>query len=173
MLFEMLAGQRPFEGATIRALVGAILTQPMPDLDALRADVPVALVDLVSRLLAKNRAERIPSARLVGAEMESLMRPHWPSEMPKPRSGSTVSQAPVTTSAAPDQAVTPRRHNFPAQPTAFVGREAELAEVGELLSQRSVRLVTLVGPGGMGKTRLALEGAAVQLAQFAHGVYFV
>src|SRR5204863_8896235 len=62
-------------------------------------------------------------------------------------------------------------HNLPAQATEFVGREAELAELAKLLD--ASRLVTVLGPGGMGKTRLALEAAAGQIKKFADGVYFI
>jgi predicted ATPase/class 3 adenylate cyclase len=66
-----------------------------------------------------------------------------------------------------------RAHNLPAQTTPFVGREAELAELGRLLGDPGVRLVTILGAGGMGKTRLAIEAAAAQLDRFEHGVFFV
>jgi len=65
-------------------------------------------------------------------------------------------------------------HNLPEQLTPFVGRGDELAELGELLSPTAeVRLVTVVGPGGMGKTRLALEAASKQLDHYPDGVWFV
>jgi predicted ATPase/DNA-binding SARP family transcriptional activator/Flp pilus assembly protein TadD len=64
-------------------------------------------------------------------------------------------------------------HNLPTGPTPFVGREAELAELAELIANPDCRLVTLVGPGGIGKSRLALQMAADQVGAFAHGVYFV
>ena len=66
-----------------------------------------------------------------------------------------------------------RKHNLPAQLTPFVGREAELAEIAERLQDPACRLLTLVGPGGCGKTRLALEAAAGQLDNYFHGVFFV
>jgi predicted ATPase/class 3 adenylate cyclase/Tfp pilus assembly protein PilF len=61
--------------------------------------------------------------------------------------------------------------NLPVQPTPLIGREHELAELLELL--RSGRLVTLTGPGGSGKTRLALQAAAELVGEFPEGVWFV
>jgi hypothetical protein len=52
------------------------------------------------------------------------------------------------------------RTNLPVPATAFLGRDRELAEVVALLSREDTRLLTLTGPGGMGKTRLALQAAA-------------
>jgi predicted ATPase/class 3 adenylate cyclase len=62
-------------------------------------------------------------------------------------------------------------NNLPAPVTSFIGREAELAEVRRLLA--SARLLTLTGPGGTGKTRLALQAAAEGLDLFPHGVWLV
>jgi predicted ATPase/class 3 adenylate cyclase len=64
-------------------------------------------------------------------------------------------------------------NNLPVQPTVFIGRQAELREVTELLAAGSVRLVTLFGPGGTGKTRLALQAAAECVDQFRDGTYLV
>jgi len=66
-----------------------------------------------------------------------------------------------------------RPNNLPAQTTSFIGREGELAAVREELSRPEVRLLTLTGPGGSGKTRLGLQVAAEVLDDFEHGVYFV
>ena len=64
-------------------------------------------------------------------------------------------------------------NNLPVQLTEFIGREKELAEIAEALAQN--RLVTLIGAGGTGKTRLAIEAGAVQLTDhhFTNGVHFV
>ncbi|MFL5805025.1 MAG: helix-turn-helix domain-containing protein, partial [Roseiflexaceae bacterium] len=63
--------------------------------------------------------------------------------------------------------------NLPAQPTALIGREREVSSVRDILRRASMRLVTLTGPGGTGKTRLALQVASELLDEFAHGVWFV
>jgi predicted ATPase/class 3 adenylate cyclase len=64
-----------------------------------------------------------------------------------------------------------RANNLPIQLTSFVGREADIAAVGELLDRE--RLVTLTGPGGTGKTRLALQVAAERLARHGDGAFVV
>jgi predicted ATPase/DNA-binding SARP family transcriptional activator len=64
-------------------------------------------------------------------------------------------------------------HNLPALSTPFVGRQVELAEIGALLDEASCRLLTLTGPGGSGKTRLALQAAADQIDAYTDGVFFV
>jgi len=65
------------------------------------------------------------------------------------------------------------RHNLPLDPTPFVGRSAELAEIARSLADDACRLLTLVGPGGVGKTRLALQAARAEVHTFLHGVFFV
>ncbi len=64
------------------------------------------------------------------------------------------------------------KHNLPAQTTPFIGREQELRQITALLAKPHTRLVTITGPGGMGKTRLALEAAEQQLGNFEN-VYFI
>ena len=175
MLFEMLAGQRPFEGESLVAIMSAVVSSPTPDLEQLCPDVPVALVDLIYRMLEKDRDQRIDSMRLVGAELEKLLRGSGVAAARLARQPSTIMVDEATSFAIETPAeneITPHRlHNLPAQVTPFVGREAELVELSKLLS--ASRLVTVLGPGGMGKTRLSLETATGRLGTFTSGVYFV
>ena len=63
--------------------------------------------------------------------------------------------------------------NLPVQPTPFLGRQRELREVLELLGSDGARVLTLTGPGGSGKTRLALQAAGERAEDFEEGVWWV
>jgi predicted ATPase/class 3 adenylate cyclase len=117
--------------------------------DTTRALVTGSLpVDLQLRDLGEYRLKDLDRAeRLVQLIVEGL-----PAEFPPPRTLETPS-------------------NLPPQLTGFIGRQNEAKEVAALVGQS--RLVTLTGPGGTGKTRLALEVAAQLRGQFSGGVYFV
>lgn len=67
----------------------------------------------------------------------------------------------------------PQRNRLPAFTSPLIGRQPDVAELSRLLRDPHCRLLTLVGPGGIGKTRLALEAAAQVQDAFADGVYFV
>jgi len=166
LLYEMLTGRRPFSGETLMALLHTILNQPVPDLVQFRPELPDALVDLIYRMLEKDRYQRIPTVRLVGAELEMILRE---------QAGLSTSSRPAIRRFAADLStqMIARQHNLPLPPTPFVGREGELAELDRLLSDPAVRLLTILGLGGMGKTRLALEFASKQLERFSDGVYMV
>ena len=73
---------------------------------------------------------------------------------------------------APRAGTEPLAHNLPWSPTALIGRDADVCTVAELLADR-VRLVTLIGPPGVGKTRLAVAAAQQSLNHFPDGVWFV
>src|SRR5690606_30120774 len=65
------------------------------------------------------------------------------------------------------------QHNLPADTLPFIGREREVHEFKQQLTSEKYRLITILGPGGMGKTRLAVEVGRQLLGYFMDGVYFV
>ncbi len=87
-----------------------------------------------------------------------------PSAAPAP-APSQIRTPPPASAAAPA--------NLPAPPTPFVGRQSELAEIAAALADPACRLLTLVGPGGIGKTRLAIQAAGSQAGACAGGAWFV
>lgn len=74
LLYEALTGRLPFEETSTAAILTAILTKPAPDLNRLRPGLPPALVNLIDNMLVKDRDRRISSVRLVGAEIEAIIR---------------------------------------------------------------------------------------------------
>ncbi|MCL4254461.1 MAG: protein kinase, partial [Anaerolineae bacterium] len=146
LLYEMCMGERPFGGHTIGQTVNNILNMPLPDIEQLRPDMPLSLIDLIYRLLQKDRNARIATARQLGAELEAILSGdiHPPALFSTPISSTHQDEI---------------RHNLPVQNTPFVGRETEIAELTRLLQDPKHRLLTILAPGGMGKTRLALEVA--------------
>jgi len=166
LLFQLVSGSLPFEGKSLTAKITAILTQPVPDLAQLAPGLPDGLLDLVYRMLEKDRQQRIPSVRLVGAELEAIAKgrePTGPKRSPHAQGMAATEVLPV---GSP-------RHNLPLHTAPFVGREAELVELAELLADQNVRLLCLIGAGGVGKTRLAIEAGKRQIGNCAQGVYFV
>jgi non-specific serine/threonine protein kinase len=172
MLYEMLMGDPPFARPSLIETMKAITAEPLLDLETLRPDLPVALVDLIYRMLEKDPQRRIASVRLVGAELEAILHGEvTPGSLPtRPSLQNNDKTVMVVEATTPAPTTT---HNLPEQPTAFIGRETELIELLALLDTLSVRLVTILGPGGMGKTRLALETLARSKPSFKDGVCFV
>jgi predicted ATPase len=142
LLYELVTGRPPFVGGTsARILEQHLAAAPRPPRD-LAPDIPAWLDDAIVRALSKDPGERFQTA-------EELMR--------------------ALGAGAP--AAEPPQHNLPTFVVGFVGRQAEIAAVSELLA--AGRLVTLLGPGGIGKTRLAVEAAAAVRDRFAHGAWLV
>lgn len=171
MMFEMLAGKRPFRGRSISDVVSAIMMEDVPDLEVLRPDAPMGLIDLIYRMLEKDRNARIPSIRLVGAELEALMMGERLDTTSIPVALGGVAGLSRFDSEPNLEVLT--RHNLPAQMTSFIGREYEIEELKRLVQDPNVRLITLLGPGGIGKTRLALEVATGLVEDYKNRVFLV
>ena len=169
LMYEMLTGQRPFAGKNGPAILMSIMSQSVPDLMQYRSDIPVSLTDLIYRMLAKDRQQRPASVRLVGATLEAIMQGINAST---PTPAMPLSVEPTTTPVA-IQSQTPVKHNLPADPTPFLGRDQELTEVKKRLLAPDCRLLTILGQGGIGKTRLAIQAGLQLLPRFNDGVYLI
>jgi non-specific serine/threonine protein kinase len=149
MLYELTTGRLPFTADDPIAVISQHLYAPIVSPRTLNEAIPPELDALIVRLLSKQPDQRLASAREVSSALERISV------------GERVSY--ILTEGP--------RHNLPAQASRFIGRERELVEVNQLLSNPACRLLTLVGAGGMGKTRLALEVAHKSLEKFPAGVW--
>lgn len=166
ILFELLTRQHPFMANTPQQTIMNILVADIPPLEKLRSDVPVALADLIYRMLERNPQARIGNIRVVGAELAAIGDGN---SSVKRLDTSKTDDATIHVIA--DAAVGPQK--LPAQSTPFVGREDDVAEARRLLQDVQHRVITVLGPGGTGKTRLAIEVAQQTAQQFPDGVFFV
>jgi predicted ATPase/predicted Ser/Thr protein kinase len=161
--FELLSGRPPFEAESQAALLYAHLRRTPPPLGEERPEL-ASLDAAFARALAKRPDERFAScAEFVGALERTLAAPPGPG---RPAGGAPAPAAGPVTQGSP-------RPNLPVTPTPFLGRERELADVTALLSRDDVRLLTLTGPGGTGKTRLAAQAAAQLVERYPAGVWWV
>jgi predicted ATPase/class 3 adenylate cyclase len=123
---------------------------------------------LLSALAAELAEERLPAGAglrdLGDHRLKDLFQPEHIFQLVHPR---------LPSEFPPLATLSDRPNNLPTQTSEFLGREAQLSVIRDLLDTAGVRLLTLTGPGGIGKTRLALQAAADQVDRFEDGVYFV
>jgi predicted ATPase/serine/threonine protein kinase len=188
VLYEMLAGRVAFMGRDSSEIISCILKSEPQPLSRYVLDVPAELEQIVSRALAKGRAQRYQSVSEMTQDLRALrqeleFKAKLKSTVQRSDGSAALSSMPAAQSSNPAQArsisIQPGtappevKKNIPAQPTPLIGREEELALVQQLLCRNDVRLLTLTGAGGAGKTRLGVEAASNLLDEFPGGVVFV
>ena len=167
VVYEWLSGDRPFQGTATEIALKHTLAPP-PPLTAKVSTLPLEVEQVVVRALAKDPELRFASVKAFAVALEKASRvtSFGQTQLVPP------SESLMDTERSLDQS-RDRLHNLPVQVTAFIGREQEVAAACSLLRRTEVRLVTLTGTGGIGKTRLGLEIADCLFDVFADGVCFV
>jgi len=167
MVYELLCGHLPFRGLTAQ-ISNQHLYAPPPPLCERHADIPRAVEQIVFKALSKEPAQRFVDVLSFAMALEEV--------------GSAFSSPyllPALRTATPSEAylypqdLHEHYHNIPLPLTSLIGRERELQAARDLLLHPEVRLVTLTGTGGIGKTHLALTLGNEVLKEFAEGVCFV
>ncbi len=149
VVYEMVTGRRAFAGRSYAEIMAAILRDEPARLGSALPQAPAPFFWIVERCLAKDPKQRYASTRDLARDL------------------ATVRDRLADVSAGYSE---PRPGNLPMQRTAFIGRERESTALRQLLGREDVRLVTLTGPGGIGKTRLAVQVAGEMSEQFTGGV---
>ena len=152
VLYEMVTGVPAFQKKTAAETAAAILRDEPERIGSRVLQAPAPFTWIVERCLAKEPKHRYESTRDLARDLAAVR--------------DRLADVPVRHSE-------PRPSKLPVQRTAFIGREHEAAALRQLVGRDDVRLVTLTGPGGIGKTRLALQVAEEIGDQFPSGVCLV
>ena len=155
-LYEVLTGRAAFTGESALETMHAIATKDATPPSVIRPEVPSDVDLILARAMAKDREERYRSSRDLADALRALRE-----------SADHV----TATIMLPRQLAARGPSNLPSQLTSFIGRRRERAEVRRLFG--SSRTVTLTGPGGSGKTRMAIQVAMDMLGEQPEGAWLV
>ena len=164
VVYEWLSGTSPFHGTLIEIAMQHLTMPPTP----LRKQLPelsVAIDEVVLRALAKEPEQRFPSVQDFAVALQDASTA---AQTP------LISLAPVEDNKGVLTVIKPEPiWKVPATFTSIIGREQDVAAIEAMLLRPEVRMVTLAGIGGIGKTRLALQMATHMRSSFTGGVCFV
>lgn len=152
VLYEIVNGHAAFPGNGRAEIMAAILRDHPERVPPAKLQAPAPFFWILERCLSKDPNQRYASTRDLARDLATVRE--------------------LRIDRSPRQ-IAARLSNMPVQRTAFIGRERELENLRELLNREGVRLVTLTGPGGIGKTRLALQVVSELEDSFPGGVGFV
>jgi len=190
VLYEMCTGTPPFRGDTLALVFNAILEYPPVALVRLNPEVPPDLERAINKTLEKEPELRSQSAADICAELKRIKGEMKKTDRAVAAASPARPEAPAAdlvftrylaqemTSLHDQNSEKPVKlknlpTTLPGQRTGFVGRKKEVAALKELLLRPDTRLLTVTGPGGMGKTRLAVQVAGELVQYFPGGTHFV
>ncbi len=167
--FHLLTSRPPFESQSPMGMLYQHLNEPFPDPRRFADDVPDTVCQILMRAGRKKAGERYESAAAMLADLQAALDEQTSQAVAL---GSRVGVADHSALGNDGQyPLCKSPNNLPQSLTTFVGRRHELVEARQALADS--RLLTLVGAGGTGKTRLALQLARDLLGLFPDGVWFV
>ena len=168
--FSLLTARLPFDDETIASLVYKHTNVALRDASTVNPDVPPAVDEIIARATAKEPRDRYASMADFAAVLNKLLDGDGAFDQTivlRPATGvRPIVKSPAVSAVRSVTSPT----NLPQESSTFIGRERELAEGASLLS--TSRLITLVGPGGTGKTRLSVRLARVAAGDFPAGVWW-
>ena len=182
ILYELLTGRRPFDGQDMLTLYQQALRGEHPPPQSLAPELPHALSGLLTQSLRPRPEERMDNAGLLAARWRAAAgMTQLPASQPAvaptmvqtpdaPASAETYDAFALDPEPAPASPVRPL-HNISPPRDSFLGRAEEQEQLQALLAD-GTSLLTVLGPGGTGKTRLSQEFALSQVSAFPGGVWF-
>jgi non-specific serine/threonine protein kinase len=186
--FEMLTGQRPFNPNTPFQLLDLQRMGVKVRIKDLRPELPESAEAIILKALSFDAEERPSRGRDFGEALARALTcdARTISALPQAHKTAILSHYSIggtrpfaagmstnTGQVLEEESRRSRPHNLPVHLTSLIGRETEIAAIAKLIRQEGIRLLTLTGPGGTGKTCLALEAAATLIGDFDDGVCFI
>ncbi|HEV7843309.1 MAG TPA: protein kinase, partial [Pyrinomonadaceae bacterium] len=189
LLYKMLTGSIPFRGKTPNHVIVSIIEDEPQPITNLMPDVPAELQRIVTKALRKEKDERYQVIKDMAQDLKSLLRRlEFEAELGRARTleefkegraasriekGFDVQDDDTIIEASLSLADELPPNNLSAELSPLIGRAEEIAAIKNLLRQDNVRLLTLSGIGGTGKTRLAQAVAREMLSEFKDGAFFI
>ncbi|MEM7033278.1 MAG: tetratricopeptide repeat protein [Chloroflexota bacterium] len=189
MLYQMATGQPPFQAKSPFAIIFKHIHSPPRSPRKINPDIPKSLEAVIYKALSKSPSERYPSGKAFGEAVWHALANKSEIDAPTPDIGAktVVDVAPAMSAPVLPAVQWDPLSQLPLSSTPFVGRQSELADIMQCLSDYQCRILTLIGPGGIGKTRLAAqairqlgaatprlpEGATDHKKVFEQGIVFV
>lgn len=183
LLFRMWAGVLPYTANTPLGTAMKHITEPVPRILDYKPDLQEECDNFIKIALAKDRKDRFRSATEMAGQLSNIAG-FFEGDKDFPPANANVGInnkrseildiKPIFASDPhPTQKPIPTNNNLPIQPTSFIGRTEELIEIEARLANPSCKLLTLLGLGGIGKTRLAIQSAKNEFYNYENGVYFI